>query len=231
MKDNQRISKLLTIGLVVSVLTVLLGELPIGWTVYPAVEGDETGMVGMLIGSGELSMLQLACGALFGGVFIPMHSIGFEATARIVENGGSEKAAKIIRAGAVATGFWGGIVHVICVALMFLCKVVDLSGVTGLSTIPQTVMDFALWVVMPICVVFMPVYYAMCIALFASIVRGKTGLPRWAAVFNPVTGALIMNMLPMLFPAAELVNALGMASMGIGSVLTFGGLLTVWRDK
>lgn len=228
---KQDIRKLLIIGLAASLIAVFLGELPIGWTLYPTVAGDETGMVGMLIGSGELSMLQLALGALFGGVFIPLHSIGFEATARIVENGGSEKAAKIIRAGAVATGFWGGIVHVICVALMFLCKVVDLSGVTGLTTIPQPVRDFALWLVMPICVVFMPVYYAMCIALFTSVVRGKTCLPRWAAVFNPVTGAVIMNVLPMLFPATELINALGMASMGIGSVITFGGLLAVWREK
>lgn len=82
---------------------------------------------------------------------------------------------------------------------------------------------------LPICVVFMPVYYAMTIALFVTVVRGKTCLPRWAAVFNPLTGTLVINALPMLLPASALVNALGMANMGIGSVLTFAGILAVMK--
>lgn len=82
----------------------------------------------------------------------------------------------------------------------------------------------------PICLVFMPVYYAMTIALFVAVVRGKTCLPRWAAVFNPLTGTLVINALPMLLPASALVNALGMANMGIGSVLTFAGILAVMKN-
>ena len=82
---------------------------------------------------------------------------------------------------------------------------------------------------LPICVVFMPVYYAMTIALFVTVVRGKTCLPRWAAVFNPLTGTLVINALPMLLPASALVNALGMSNMGIGSVLTFAGILAVMK--
>lgn len=210
---------LLVIGLMASVVTVLGGELPIGWVEYPKVENDPTGLVGMLAGSGELALWQLFCGVFFGGIGIPLQACGFAAMARLVGQGGSRKAAGIIRAGAVATGFWGGIVHVICVALMFLCRMAEAAASM------QHLWDFTLWLVLPISIVFMPVYYAMCIALFAAVVRQKTCLPRWAALLNPLTATLVLNALPMLLPQSAFINALGMANMGLGSVLTFGGTL------
>lgn len=216
---------LLLIGLIASVITVLGGELPIGWTEYPRVENDPMGLTGMMLGSANLSLLQLACGVLFGGVGIALQYYGFEGAAQLVAQGGSRRAAKLIHLGAAATAGLGGIVHVICVALMFLCRMADFSS----GTLPQPLLDFALWLVLPISAVFMPVYYAMTIALFAAVVRGKTCLPRWAAVFNPLAGTLVLNALPLLLPATALVNALGMANMGVGSVLTFGGMLALLK--
>jgi len=219
--SEQSIRKQLLIGLAASVITVLGGELPIGWVLYPKLPNDPMGLLGMMAGSADLSMLQLFCGALFGGVCIPLQYYGFEGTARLVAQGGRKKAAGVIHTGALFTGFLGGIVHVVCVALMFLCRMVDLSA----GTLPEPLLDFALWLVMPVSVVFMPVYYAMCIALLAAVLRGSTCLPRWAAVFNPLTATLLLNALPYLLPQSAFVNALGMANMGLGSVLTFGGLL------
>ena len=46
---------------------------------------------------------------------------------------------------------------------------------------------------------------------------------------EPLTGTLVINALPMLLPASALVDALGMANMGIGSVLTFAGILAVMK--
>ncbi len=229
MKTDQDIRKLLLIGLIASVITVVGGELPIGWVVYPKVENDITGMLGMLQGSANLSLWQLACGVLFGGIGIPMQYYGFNAVALLVERGGSPKTARLIHVGAAATAGLGGIVHVICIALMFLCRMVTFTG----AGIPQPVMDFALWLVLPVSVVFMPVYYAMCISLFAAVVRGRTCLPRWAAVFNPLAATFVLNALPMLLPATAAMNALGMANMGIGSVLTFGSMLALlpkWEE-
>ena len=225
-KCTGEIRRLLLIGLIASVITVLGGELPIGWVLYPQVEGDVTGLTGMMLGSAGLSMVQLFCGALFGGICIPLQYYGFEGAARLVEQGGGRKTARLVHFGALATGFWGGIVHVICVALMFVCKCTVAPATTA---IPQPVMDFTLWLVMPVSVVFMPVYYAMCIALLIAVVRGRTMLPKWAAVFNPLTGTLALNALPMLLPATKLINGLGMANMGLGSVLTFGGLWWLLR--
>ena len=227
MNARKDIRRLLRIGLIAAVVTVLLGEVPIGWTVYPAVAGDPTGMLGMLIGSADLTMWQLALGVFFGGIAIPLQYCGFEGAARIVAASGNKKSARLMHWGALATAGLGGVVHVICIGLMFVCRCVDLTGMTGLSSIPQPVMDFALWLVAPISIVFMPVYYAMCVALFLCVVRGKTCLPRWAAVLNPLTATIAINALPMLLPASAFVNALGMANMGIGSVVTFAGLLAL----
>jgi hypothetical protein len=71
----------------------------------------------------------------------------------------------------------------------------------------------------------------MCIALLAAVLRGRTCLPRWAAVLNPLMASLIFNALPYLLPRTAFVNALGMANMGVGSVLTFGGMLLLLPQR
>lgn len=225
MTAYQRIRMDLIIGLIASVITVVAGELPIGWVIYPHVENDPTGMMGMLLGSADLSLLQLASGALFGGICIPLQYYGFKATAGIVELDGNSNSAKIIRLGAAATALWGGIVHVICVALMFLCRLTELPD----AVLMQAAADYLLWLVLPISVIFMPIYYTMTISLFVAVVRGKTCLPKWAAIFNPLTCTLLLNALPLVAPNTEPVNALSMANMGIGSVFTFAGFLLVLR--
>lgn len=228
MKAHDEIRRLMLIGLIVSVITVVLGELPIGYVTYPQIEDDVTGLLGMAAGSAELSYAQMACGALFGGVCIPMQYFGFEGAARAVALAGNRKSGKVIHWGALATAFWGGIVHVVCVALMFLCRA---AGASAAAPMPQAVVDFSLYLVVPVSVVFMPVYYAMCAALLLAIARGKTMYPRWAAAFNPLTGSFLMNALPLIAPNTPLINALGMANMGVGSVLTFGALLALTPGK
>lgn len=220
--DYVNVRKLLVIGFIASVVTVLGGELPIGWVEYP--ESDNY-IMSMLLSCRDLSVFQLACGMFFGGICIPLQYYGFEAVSRIVTLGGSQKAGKLIHWGALATAFWGGIVHIICVALMFLCRVTEI----GLA-IPGSILDFTLWLVMPISVVFMPIYYIMTVVMAVVIGKGRTVLPKWAAVFNPLTATLVLNALPM-FLSGAFVNALGMANMGIGSVLTFGGILWLLKKK
>ena len=212
--------RLLWFGLAAAVATVLLGELPLGWVEYPVIDGDVTGFMGLLAGSGRLTLMQLGCGVLFGGVCIPLQYSGFKALYILADEGRNDRAADIIRLGAKATAGLGGAVHVLCAAGMFLCRGLDFT-----AAIPQTVMDFALWLVLPVCIVFMAAYCAMCIALLMVVSRGRTRLPRWAAVFNPLTAALACHLLAALLPASPLMNALHMAGMGLGSVLTFGGIL------
>ena len=218
----QPLRKMLLIGAAASLVTVVGGELPIGWVVYPEAENY---LLSMLLSCGDLSVLQLACGMFFGAIGIPLQYYGFEAVARIVALGGNEKSGKLIHWGALACAFWGGIVHAVCVALMFLCKVQDLQ------TMARGAMDFSLWLVLPISAVFLPIYYAMTAAMLVAIAGGKTVFPKWAAVFNPLTATLVLNLLPVIAPNTALMNALNMANMGIGSLLTFGGLLLLLPGK
>ena len=136
-------------GIIFAFITIILGEIPIGWIAYPET-GNE--LIDIIIGSGELSALQMASGALFGGIFIPLQYYGFQAIAEIISKAGCNRCAKLTEIGAKAIAFGGGTVHVVCVALMFVCK---MENTGSLTQIPQSVMDFTLWLVLPFSAVFM----------------------------------------------------------------------------
>lgn len=205
-------------GIIFAFITIILGEIPIGWIAYPET-GNE--LIDIIIGSGELSALQMASGALFGGIFIPLQYYGFQAIAEIISKAGCNRCAKLTEIGAKAIAFGGGTVHVVCVALMFVCK---MENTGSLTQIPQSVMDFTLWLVLPFSAVFMIIYLPMTVAMAIPVIKGKTIFPKWAVVFNPITGKVVLNVLALLAPNTELVNGIRMSNMGIGSLITFVGL-------
>lgn len=163
----------------------------------------------------------MASGALFGGIFIPLQYYGFQAIAEIISKAGCNRCAKLTEIGAKAIAFGGGTVHVVCVALMFVCK---MENTGSLTQIPQSVMDFTLWLVLPFSAVFMIIYLPMTVAMAIPVIKGKTIFPKWAVVFNPITGKVVLNVLALLAPNTELVNGIRMSNMGIGSLITFVGL-------
>lgn len=218
-KEYKRFKKLLISGVVCALFTMFGGEIPIGWVVYP--EGHNE-IVAMVLGSGDLSLLQLASGALFGGIFIPLQYYAFKAIADIIKKGGCTRCGKVVDAGAKAIGFFGGPVHVLCVGLMFVCK---MANTQNLTEVPQSVWDYTLWLVLPITVVFMAIYMPMTVAMAIAVLKGKTIFPRWAVVFNPLTGKILLNAIGYIGPNTAFINGIRMSNMGIGSLLTFIGLL------
>ena len=210
--------RMLMSGMLCAFVTMLLGEIPIGWVTYPET-GNE--LLDIIMGSGKLSVLQMASGALFGCICIPLQYYGFKAIADIISKTEFERCAKITDAGAKAIAFGGETVHVVCVALMFVCKLENTGGITQ---IPQNVMDFALWLVLPFSAVFMVIYLPMTVAMAIPIIKGKTIFPKWAVVFNPLTGKVVLNAIAMVAPNTEFVNGIRMSNMGIGSLITFAGL-------
>jgi len=218
MSEYVKWRKMLISGIVFAFVTMLLGEIPIGWVRYPKT-GNE--LMDIIMGSGNLSVLQMASGTLFGGLFIPLQYYGYKAIADIISKTEYNRCAKITEIGAKAIAFGGGSVHVLCVALMFLCKLENTGNITQ---IPQNVMDFALWLVLPFSAIFMIIYMPMTIAMAIPIIKGKTIFPKWAVIFNPLTGKVFLNALAMIAPNTELVNGIRMSNMGIGSLITFIGL-------
>lgn len=219
-----RIRKMFVFGIVMSVITVIGGEIPIGWVVNPEADNE---IISMLMGYASLSLPQLACGVFFGGIGIPLQYYGYKAIADIMAKSDSKKCAKITDIGAKAIAFGGATVHVICVALMYICKM-ECAGVV--TEIPKHIMDFTIWLVLPFSAVFMTVYSVMAVAMAIPIAKGKTIFPKWAVVFNPLVPKVLLPIISMILPNTKIVNALNMADMGIGSLITFVGWL-ILLDK
>lgn len=169
-----------------------------------------------------MTTLQLASGVFFGGIGIPLQYYGYKAIGRIAEMGGSKRCSRLIYLGAKAIAFWGGIVHIICVSLMFICR---MEKTHTLEQLPHSVIDFMLWLVLPISVVFMAIYLPMTIAMMIPIVKGKTIFPKWAVVFNPLFFKGLLNVIAFIAPNTEATNGIRMSNMGLGSLVTFVGLL------
>lgn len=217
--------KLFLLGIIASLITVFLGEMTIGWVVNPSAD---TPILSMILGYASLSLPQLACGVFFGAIGIPLQYYGYKAIADIISKGESPKCAKLTKIGARAIAFGGATVHVICIALMYLCK---LERADGLSDIPQSIIDFTLWLVLPFSAVFMTIYTVMTIAMAFPIVTGKTVFPKWAVVFNPLIAKVLIPFIAIFLPNTKIVNALNMADMGLGSLITFVGLLILLMKK
>jgi len=217
------IKKLFLFGIVASLVTVFLGEIPIGWVVNP--EADNA-ILSMIWGYASLSLPQLACGVFFGGIGIPLQYYGYKAIADIISKSGCKKCAKLTDIGAKAIAFGGATVHVICVALMYICKM-ECTGT--LSEIPQNIIGFTLWLVLPFSAVFMAIYTIMTIAMAIPVITGKTIFPKWAVVCNPLAAKVFIPIIAMILPNTKIVNGLNMADMGIGSLITFVGLLLLFE--
>lgn len=220
-KEYERLRKMLLVGIIFAVITVIGGEIPIGFTVYPEADNE---LIGMIMGCGNLSVLQMACGVFFGGIGIPLQYYGYKAIAQIIEKGACKKCAKIIHIGAKAIALGGGIVHVLFVALMFLCRT---ENTQNLAQLPQSVIDFTLWLVLPFSAVFMVFYIPMAISMMIPILKGKTIFPKWAVIFNPLTGKILLNALGIIGANTAFINGLRMSNMGMGSLLTFTGFLVL----
>lgn len=222
--EFERLRKMFLIGIIFSVVTVIGGEMPIGWNVYPEAENE---LISNILGFGSLSMAQLACGVLFGSIGIPLQYYGYKSVGEITAIGGSKKCCKVICLGAKAIAFWGAIVHVICVALMFVCR---MDSNPNMTEIPQNILDFMLWLVLPIIAVFMVFYIPMTVAMIIPVIKGKTIFPKWAVIFNPIFFMMIIGFLPYFAPNTEFVNGIRMSNMGIGSLVTFVGLLILLNN-
>lgn len=70
--------KHLRIGIIAAIITVLGGELPLGWYIKPAINNL---VQAQIEGYASVSLLQLACGIFFGGLGIAFQSFGYEAIA------------------------------------------------------------------------------------------------------------------------------------------------------
>lgn len=82
-----------------------------------------------------------------------------------------------------------------------------------------------MWLVLPISVIFMAIYIPMTVAMMIPVLKGKTIFPKWSVVFNPIVFKIIFNILAFALPNKAIWNGIRMSNMGLGSLVTFIGLL------
>ena len=219
--------KMLFLGLIGTLLSLICDFL-LGFMVYPEADNH---YLAMLTSCGNLSWIRLGLSALFGAVGIPLQYYGFKAIREII--GRHTRCGRLVHAGAVSTLALGGSVHILCVALMALIKIEcthgfdPLAASSLLEAIPESAMQFALWGILPVTLIMMMPYYGMAIAMFLAIFRGKTDMPKWMCLFNPLAAKVLLNAAAVLAPNSAAANGLGMANMALGGMIPFLGIL-IW---
>lgn len=214
-------------------LLSLSGDLLLGAHVHP--DGADA-YTRLMLGCSQVPHFFLALGLFVGAVGIPMQYFGYEAVLGVVSSSGrASMLCRLIHWGNVAIAFWGASVHILCSVLMLMMKFFpvtpDMLTVGNpsemLGALPQELVTFTLYYLMPITAVMLSLYYLMAVSLFLAIVLGKTSLPRWACLFNPMLVEVLINLLPNANNA--FVNGLLMSNMALGGLITFTGILLTHR--
>lgn len=217
----------------VGVLLSMTGDLLLGAHVHPDAPDAYTRL---MLGCSQVPHLFIALGLFVGAIGIPMQYFGYESVLSIVRSTGRcATLCRLIHWGNVAIAFWGASVHILCSLLMLMMKLFPItpemlvggSMTDMLGSLPPALVDFTLYYLMPITVVMLLFYYVMAVALFLAIVLGKTPLPRWACLFNPMLVEVLMNFMPNVNNA--FVNGLLMSNMALGGLITFTGVLLTYR--
>ena len=224
MRRREKIDKYLKLGIVASLLTICLAEMPIGWVKRPIEEG---GMMAAVLSASGISYQQMAMGVFFGAIGISLQHYGYDAIALFLDENHCSTGAFWVRLGAKAVAYLGASAHCLCIALMFIVKM-EVERATFIQ-LPDSIMQFGIWLLLPVYGLFFILFICMCVALALVVIREKTSLPKWAIAVNPL---LVQILSPVFFilPNVAIVNSLQMALMGIGSLWTFAGFQFLLRS-
>lgn len=219
---QSKVQRWLLIGILGGALS-FLGDLFLGWMVYP-----ETGnfYTALIASCGDLSDLRLGLGGFFGAAGIPLSFFGFWAIGVIISES-SPKHAKLVQIGAASMAFWGAAVHLMCTAAMFLLKTEAnvAAGSTILEAIPERSLAFLIYIVLPVTLLLMIPYAIACVLIFINIAAGRTSLPRWICVFNPLIFKVVINLLSNIGINNCVFNGIHMSNMSFGALVTFSAVL------
>ncbi len=213
--DAKRIQKLLTIGLLASVLH-LAGDMILGWGV------EDEGLTGILrrvsayTGTSDGGLL---AAALLGLVGMALEGLAFFGVYRMIVPY-SPKDAHSFRSGILGYLMFGACgFHVPTCALVFLVK----HGVAE-----ELVLRYAAWFLLPGFALFWVFFAVLEVAQIKAFAAGKTPCPKWAWGFSLPVGMLIA-MLPNVLGNLPLVNALSCGWIAFGNLWMFAGLLALFR--
>lgn len=216
--DRARIKKLLTIGLVASIITGV-GDFLLGYGENTASDG----LALVLANAPNLSDAQLVWGGLLGFVGIFLEGLSFFAIYRLMAD----------RAPGYAHAYRAGIFGYIWLAPIGTHMNLGIFGMTYKYLLPdnpalasQLANRLLYCFAMPVWWLLIVFWLILICTQFRAFSKGFTPYPRSARWFNLIVGGLPILVVSMLIGQdTALGSALGTMAISFGNALTFGGLL------
>lgn len=183
---------------------------------------DSTGAVGALgqyiVSAGKLSYTRIGLAGFFGFLGIPVTAFGFYALYILSENKDSILA-KLYKASVYSYVAFGGAIHIICCYLVTGIKKALETG-TDQEQLLSVILTEQGGYVIPCFIVFMTFYLINVITMIIIIKTGKTMLPGWLWIFNPIVFKILFNLLGKLGTGAVL-NGIACSNMSLGALIIF----------
>ncbi len=213
--DMPRIKKLLTIGLLASVLH-FVGDMILGWG---AEDETLTGLARMLsayTGTSDGGIFAAALSGLFG---ITLEGLCYFGVYRLIA-ANSPGYAHCYRSGILGYVIFGGCgFHVPVCAMVFLLK-------HGLET--ELVWKYGAYFALPAFILFWIFFLVLAVTQIMAFSKGLTPYPKWCWIFSLPVG-MAAAMLLNVFGNHPWVNAVSCAWISVGNLWMFGGLLAAMR--
>jgi hypothetical protein len=114
----------------------------------------------------------------------------------------------------------GGGVHIIC---CYLVAGMKMNIEAGTADVVSAVINQQAGFLVPSVIVFFAVYFVACISMIVLIAKGKTILPKWMWMLNPLVMKIVINALGKLGTSA-FFNGLACSNMSLGALI----ILLAW---
>jgi hypothetical protein len=169
----------------------------------------------------KISYTRIGLAGFFGYVGIPLTAIGFLALCQMSKEKESRLAKVYKWSILLCFAALGGGVHIIC---CYLVTGMKMNLEAGTADVISAVIKQQAGFLVPACILFFAVYFAACISMIVLIAKGKTVLPKWMWVLNPLIMKIVINALGKLGTSA-FFNGLACSNMSFGALI----ILLAWR--
>ncbi len=209
MLKEQKIEKLMLIGLIGAIITVL-GEMCQG-----AVPSTDTAdkMAKLFSSFENLPVWRIGVGSTVGAIGILMQFFGVYGIYLSFKDKES-KTAKIYYYGMYVFSVIGAIVHVLMSVMVYTYKISL-----------DTMLEFTLWFVIPILVIFFIGYIPFGVAMAIQFYKKQTPFYPWLWLLNPLFGKAFFGAVTEILPSGTVTNGIAYSNMGLSSVILFGIIL------
>jgi hypothetical protein len=168
----------------------------------------------------KISYTRIGLAGFFGYVGIPLTAIGFLALHRMIKDQESALAKVYKWSMIVCFGALGGGVHIIC---CYLVAGMKMNIESGTEDVVSAVISQQAGFFVPSFLVFFAIYFIACISMIVLIAKGKTMLPKWMWILNPLVMKIVINASGKLGTNA-FFNGLACSNMSLGALI----ILLTW---